>query len=145
MGAGYEHLLPISLSVTSVRMEARCTEAGADAACSLAVAWLGQDRVCLEEELVLPGMAHPGLGETAPSHSSHGKFACIRLCEECGNFNTHETLTHHDHSASISTLPSNTVFTCFVCSYGPEAASVTQLKPRAFGVPCSALGTCDNE
>lgn len=59
-----------------------------------------------------------GLGETSPSRSSHGKLACIQLCEECGNFSAHRTLTHRDHRAPIGALPGNISFTGFVCSYG---------------------------
>lgn len=146
MEAGYEHLLPISSSVTSVQTEARCTKASADAARSLAVARLGRDRGCSEKELVLPGNHAPGPGGRRLPRTAHVENSLAsRYVRNVETLMHMKTLTYHDHRASMSTLPSNIICTCFVRPYGPEAASVTQLKPRAFGVPCSALGTRDNQ
>lgn len=121
MGARYEHLRPITSSVTSVQMETRCTEVVADASLSLTVAWLGQDQGCSEEELVLLGTVCWAGGVSSFAHltwkirlhlamSGMWKLQCARN-------------THHDHRASISRIHSHIVFTCFVCSHGPEAAS----------------------
>lgn len=58
VGAGWKHLLPVSSSVTSVQMEARCTEPGADHRSSVVV-WL----------IPLDTRTHPG-------HSTRGLGGC---------------------------------------------------------------------
>lgn len=133
VGAGWKHLLPVSSSVTSVQMEARCTEPGADHRSSVVV-WL----------IPLDTRTHPG-------HSTRGLGGCsctwLRQKTPAPSYARNVETSTHCHlliPTSSSTPGAKTRRGgCLRALFAATAAArATQLKNPAFRLSEESLQGC---